>query len=77
MSAPADITVHLYGGPLDGARQYVPASCHALRCEGYPGDYVYCPHASARISAQRGKDAVVFIHSTIEHDSFHPSLAPG
>lgn len=63
-------TVHLFGGPLDGhADPEIPEHCHALQFQGLQGSYTYCPHASAHF------DHVTFIHSTLEHDLFHPSLS--
>lgn len=36
--------------------------------EGYQGSYNYCPHATDHFQRP------TFIHSTLEHDFFSPSL---
>lgn len=72
----AETSALLYGGPLDGHTEpQVPEHSHTLVWQEIPDCvYSYCPHATAALTAQRGVDVVVFIHSSIEHDAFDPSL---
>lgn len=68
--------VHLFGGPFDGRDcSDVPRDTHGLACGSVPNAiYNYCPHATAHFSSERGRDTEVFIHTSIEHDFFHPSI---
>lgn len=73
---PATHPVHLIGGPLCGHTEPdVPEHSHSITWASVAfSTYTYCPHATAALSAQRGEYVTVFIHSSIEHDAFDPSL---
>ncbi len=70
------ISVHLYGGPLDGHTEPdVPEHAHALTWASLDGAiYTYCPFATAAFSALRGSFTTVFISADTAHDAFDPSL---
>lgn len=69
--------VHLIGGPHCGTDvPNVPEDHHSLLYSTLTEDsvYTYCPHATATLSALRDEYTTVFIHTSIEHDAFDPSL---
>ena len=73
---PSSHPVHLIGGPLCGKDvPNVPEDHHSLVYSSVEGSvYTYCPHATATLSALRDEYVTVFIHTSIEHDAFDPSL---